>query len=333
MRSLHRTLFSGALAGALLVSVVACSSSSASGSSGPDTIRIETESLGSIALSTPTSDAGSESAGSSAGSGSAGSEAGESTSSSGASASSSGQQPKLITPGTLMVASMSDSKPNAYLDNGQWKGFDVDLITAIAKDAGLTVQIRAIDFSAMFPAIESGRFDIGAASSAGTVERQKIVGFSQGYLIGYLGVLTKKDSGITKDAASTAGKRIGLLQGSIQEGYAKKYMPKATVVTFPDNNSGVAALRSGRIDGYFLDYVVGAQYIAQDNSLHQPLSFPAFDLPAAFPIAKSNQGLRDLVNAGIEKQVKSGNYLKLYKQYFPGIPVPAQLPPYPLPKG
>jgi polar amino acid transport system substrate-binding protein len=329
MKSPHRRLVSGALAGALLIALTACSSSStSSGGSATDTLRTETESLGAIGMSSESTNAGSSPAMSDTVTSEAASEsAGAST------ATSSGEQPKLLTPGTLTVASVSDSKPNAYLDNGQWKGFDVDLITAIAKDAGLNVEIRAIDFSAMFPAIESGRFDLGAASSAGTVERQKIVGFSDGYLIGYLGVLTKKDSGITQDAASTAGKRIGLLQGSIQEGYAKKYMPDATVVTFPDNNSGVAGLRSGRIDGYFLDYVVGTQYIAQDADLHQPLTFPAFDLPAAFPIAKENQGLRDLVNAGIKKQVASGNYLALYKKYFPGIPVPKQLPPYPLPKG
>lgn len=238
---------------------------------------------------------------------------------------------KTLTPGTLLVGTQSDGKPNAYLENGQWKGFDLDLITAIAKDVGLKVEFRAIDFSALFPAVSSGRFDIGAASSAGTIERQKIVGFSKGYLIGYLGVLTKKNSGITKDPTSTAGKRIGLLQGSIQASYAAKDFPKATVVEFPDSNSGVAALESGTIDGYFLDYVAGQPYTKQHADLVEPLSLPAFDLPAAFPIAKSNTGLIAAVNAGLVKEVKNGTYLKLYKQYFPGIPVPAQLPPYALP--
>jgi polar amino acid transport system substrate-binding protein len=234
------------------------------------------------------------------------------------------------TPGTLLVGTMSDEKPNAWLENGQWKGFDLDLVTAIAKDIGLKVEFRAIDFSALFPAVSSGRFDIGAASSAGTVERQKIVGFSKGYLIGYLGVLTKKTSGLT-NAASTAGKRIGLLQGSIQESYAKKDFPQATIVRFPDNNSGVAALQSGTVDGYFLDYVAGIPYTKQHPELVQPITLPAFDLPAAFPIAKSNTGLVAAVNAALAKEVKNGTYLKLYKQYFPGIPVPAQLPPYALP--
>ncbi|SDO17304.1 amino acid ABC transporter substrate-binding protein, PAAT family [Nakamurella panacisegetis] len=302
------------------VLVAACGSSSTSTAASSDTSAPVAASLAAIsAVAAPASPAASISAG-------------PSSAQASAAPGSAAAVPAVTTqtPGTLLVGTVSDGKPNAYLENNQWKGFDLDLITAIAKDIGLKVEFRAIDFSALFPAVSSGRFDIGAASSAGTVERQKIVGFSKGYLIGYLGVLTKKTSGIT-NAASTAGKRIGLLQGSIQEAYAKRDFPKATVVEFPDSNSGVAALESGTIDGYFLDYVAGQPYTKQHTDLVEPISVPAFDLPAAFPIAKSNTGLIAAVNAAMVTEVKNGTYLRLYKQYFPGIPVPGQLPPYALP--
>ena len=307
------------------VMIAACGSSStpaAGSSAGAPPVAA---SLGAISAVGPASASGSTSAPGSASSG-----AGTSAAASSAAGSTTTSPIKTQTPGTLLVGTMSDEKPNAYLENNQWKGFDLDLITAIAKDIGLKVQFRAIDFSALFPAVSSGRFDIGAASSAGTIERQKIVGFSKGYLIGYLGVLTKKTSGLT-NAASTAGKRIGLLQGSIQESYAKKDFPKATVVEFPDNNSGVAALESGTIDGYFLDYVAGVPYTKQHTG-PGPADLPAgVRSPGCFPIAKSNVGLIAAVDSALATEVKNGNYLKLYKQYFPGIPVPAQLPPYALP--
>lgn len=239
---------------------------------------------------------------------------------------------KTITPGTLTVGTTSDSKPNAYIENGQFKGFDLDLTRAIAAKLNLKVEFSAIDFPGLFPAVASGRFDMGAASTAGTVERQKIVDFSDGYLGGYLGVLTKKTSGITKDNASTNGKRLGLLQGSIQEAYAKKFLPGATLVMFPDNNSGVSALESGRIDAYFLDYVVGTDYMAQHADLTQPIALPAFDLPAAFPMKKGNTALEAAVNKALVEVVKDGTWLKLYDQYFTKAPKPKDLPPYALPK-
>jgi polar amino acid transport system substrate-binding protein len=238
---------------------------------------------------------------------------------------------KTIKPGVLSVATMSDAKPNCWIENGVFKGFDLDLARAIGAKLGLTVEFAAIDFPALFPAVAQGRYDMGAASSAGTVERQKIVDFSAGYLGGYLGVLTKKTSGITQDNASTNGKRLGLLQGSIQEAYAKKFLSGATLVMFPDNNAGVAALLTGRVDGYFLDYVVGTDYIDQHPELVQPIALPAFDQPAAFPIKKGNTALEDGVNKSLDELVKDGTWMKLYLQYFTKAPKPTDLPPYPLP--
>jgi polar amino acid transport system substrate-binding protein len=241
-------------------------------------------------------------------------------------------QIKTLKAGVLSVGTVSDAKPNAWIENGQFKGFDLDLIKSIADRIGLKVEFRAIEFAALFPSVASNKFDIGAASSAGTVERQKIVDFSDGYLIGYLGVLTKKDSGITKDPKSTDGKRIGILQGSIQESYAKRDLPGATRVLFADNNAGISALQSGRIDGYFLDFVVGVDYIQQHPELQQPLALPAFDLPAAFPIRKGNTELKTAVNKAMKETVADGTYKRLYKQYFSSVPLPPKLPPYELPK-
>jgi polar amino acid transport system substrate-binding protein len=243
----------------------------------------------------------------------------------------SGSTIKTIKSGVLSVATMSDAKPNCWIENGVFKGFDLDLARAIGAKLGLTVEFAAIDFPALFPAVAQGRYDMGAASSAGTVERQKIVDFSKGYLGGYLGVLTTKTSGITKDNASTDGKRLGLLQGSIQEAYAKKFLPGATLVMFPDNNAGVAALQTGRVDGYFLDFVVGTDYIDQHPELVQPIAVPAFDQPAAFPIKKGNTALEDGVNKALGELVQDGTWMKLYTQYFTKAPKPTDLPPYALP--
>jgi polar amino acid transport system substrate-binding protein len=243
----------------------------------------------------------------------------------------SGSTIKTIKPGVLSVATMSDAKPNCWIENGEFKGFDLDLARAIGKKLGLTVEFAAIDFPAMFPAVAQGRYDMGAASSAGTVERQKVVDFSAGYLGGYLGVLTTKTSGITQDNASTTGKRLGLLQGSIQEAYAKKFLSGATLVMFPDNNAGVAALQTGRVDGYFLDYVVGTDYMDQHPELVQPIALPAFDQPAAFPIKKGNTALKEGVDKALGELVQDGTWMTLYTQYFTKAPKPTDLPPYPLP--
>ena len=92
-----------------------------------------------------------------------------------------------------------------------------------------------------------------------TDKRKETVDFSNGYLAGYLTVITTKTSGI-KDTNSLAGKRLGVVQGTLQEAYAVKNFTSANLVRFPDNNSAIAAVNSGSVDGHFLDYEAAKAY-------------------------------------------------------------------------
>jgi polar amino acid transport system substrate-binding protein len=123
----------------------------------------------------------------------------------------------LIQPGTVRVASLGDSKPYTFTDaQGNFTGFDVELFKDVAKRAGVdNVVFTGQDFSAILPAVANGQFDVGVAAIGITDKRKETVGFSEGYLAGYLTILTTKDSGI-KDAAGLSGKRLGVVQGSLR---------------------------------------------------------------------------------------------------------------------
>ena len=52
-------------------------------------------------------------------------------------------------------------------------------------------------------------------------------------------MLTTKASGIDS-SKDLAGKRLGVVQGTLQETYAAQHFPKANLVRFPDNNAAVS---------------------------------------------------------------------------------------------
>ncbi|MDQ0921548.1 ABC-type amino acid transport substrate-binding protein [Pseudarthrobacter sp. W1I19] len=159
----------------------------------------------------------------------------------------------LIQPDTVRVASVGDLKPYAFADaQGNYTGFDVELFKDVAKRAGVdNVVFTGQDFSAILPAVANGQFDVGVAAIGITDKRKETVDFSNGYLAGYLTVLTTKDSGI-KDVEGLSGKRLGVVQGTLQEAYAVKNFPTASLDRFPDNNSAIAAVNSGSADAHFL---------------------------------------------------------------------------------
>ncbi|HEY1105058.1 MAG TPA: ABC transporter substrate-binding protein, partial [Agromyces sp.] len=161
----------------------------------------------------------------------------------------------LITPGQIRVASLGDAKPYTFTDeSGEFTGFDVELFTDVANRMGYDdVVFTGQDFSGLLAAVANGQFDVGVAAIGITDERKQTVDFSDGYLAGYLTVMAAADSGIT-DEASLAGKRLGVVQGTLQEAYAVKHFTDTELVRFPDTTAAISAVNSGSIDAHFLDY-------------------------------------------------------------------------------
>lgn len=235
----------------------------------------------------------------------------------------------LISPGRISVASSSNLSPYAFTDsNGNFTGFDIQLFTDVAHHIGIKqVAVSSMDFSAILPSIVNHQYDVGVAAIGITPARKQTVAFSNGYLVGYLTVITSKSSGITKASAeSLAGKRLGVVQGTIQETYAEQHFPKATLVRFPDNNSALAALNSGTIDGDFLDYQTAKLYMKQYGVI-DALNVPSFNAPAGFAVAKGNKALVDALNKGLKAEMKNGTWETLYKKWFPGTPIPSMYTP------
>jgi polar amino acid transport system substrate-binding protein len=233
----------------------------------------------------------------------------------------------LIQADTIRVASLGDAKPYTFADaQGNFTGFDVELFKDVAHRAGVdNVVFTGQDFSAILPAVANGQFDVGVAAIGITDKRKQTVDFSDGYLAGYLTVLTTKDSGI-KDVAGLAGKRLGVVQGTLQEAYAVKNFPSANLVRFPDNNSAVAAVNSGSADAHFLDYEAAKAYQEQ-HGLVSVADIPSFDAPAGFAVAKGKDTFKDALDKGLASAMEDGTWKKLYQKWFPGSPMPEQYLP------
>ncbi|WP_414439646.1 substrate-binding periplasmic protein [Burkholderia sp. 22PA0106] len=240
-----------------------------------------------------------------------------------------------LTPGQLIAGVDANNKPYSYVDNGQMTGFDVELLRAIGAKLGLKVEFRAQDFAGMLPGVANRQLDVAAGSISITTERLKMVDFSEGYLTGLLSVATLPGSPITSDIASVKGKRIGVIQGTIEDTYSDSYIPGAQVVRFPNLNAGFLQLRSKYIDGYFIDktLAVGLQAKYPQMNLQDKLDISAVNLPAGFPMRKGNAKLEAAVNQAINALVADGTWLKLYKQFNPTYPTPTSLPPYAMKTG
>lgn len=235
----------------------------------------------------------------------------------------------LIDPGTISVGTMGDAKPYTFTQaDGSFTGFDVELFLDVAKRMGFDkdhVIFTGQEFSALMPSVANQRFDVAVAAIGTTDERKKTVDFSDGYLAGYLSVIASDES--LKDAAALKGKRLGVVQGTLQEIYAQKNFTGADLVKFPDNNSAISGLNNGSVDAHFLDYEAAKQYSERYPALKITANIPSFDAPAGFVVRKGNDAFREALNKGLHAAMEDGTWKTLYQKWFPGSPMPeAYLP-------
>ena len=102
-------------------------------------------------------------------------------------------------------------------------GFDVALAREIAKDLGVQLEIKDMDFDGLLAALASGNVDIVVAGMTPTAERRQNVDFSDIYYFAEHGILIRK-ADEAKYAASVESLKdavVGAQRGAIQVALAK----------------------------------------------------------------------------------------------------------------
>lgn len=228
---------------------------------------------------------------------------------------------------TLRVGTLSDSKPNAYQENGTFTGFDNELLKAIAAKENLKLEFVSTDFSALLGQVANGTFDIGSSAIAQTDARKKTVDFSAPYNYQALGIEAKETAGIT-DENSLAGKRIGVVQGTVSDNWLASNAPTAQAVRFPNDAAALSALKTGAVDGAVFDQATAEDYAKNNPDAKLKVTKAIVTtIPHGFAVRKGNTELIQKLNDGIKKVVADGTWVKVHDQFEPTAPVPAEFKP------
>ncbi|MEA2485075.1 MAG: polar amino acid transport system substrate-binding protein, partial [Actinomycetota bacterium] len=162
-----------------------------------------------------------------------------------------------IKQGVLTVGSCLDYSPFEYYKKGQLKGFDVDVVDAIAKNMGLKVQWVKSNFNTIFNAVSAHKFDMVAAASTITAQRKKIVNFSEPYYDALLSLTINKDKTPTIKSTDDLkkGDVVGVQKGTTSAIWAAQNLePKGIQIkSFTAAPDSMSDLESGRVIGVIND--------------------------------------------------------------------------------
>jgi ABC-type amino acid transport substrate-binding protein len=236
----------------------------------------------------------------------------------------------LQKPGTLTVGMTLQFKPQMYLDaKGKPAGYDVVLLKALAKQWGVKLDIKNLDFNGLIPGLVSKKFDMVSVGLSATPERKKSISFSRAY-VPYAQILAagaSDSTAATVAAWNTSDKTITSLQGSTAEQLVQKTFPNAKSASFPDQNAAFLEVATGRASGIVVENYLLAQFNKSNSKKLKEVPFakPLHVEYGSYGVQKGNMKLAAGLNAFLCEAQKSGLLGTAYKATI-GAPLPAMPP-------
>ena len=109
----------------------------------------------------------------------------------------------------LRVATCAGFEPTGFYRNGILEGYDIELSKRLAYDLGMQVKFIDMDFSALIPALKTGKADVILSNMTETEERAQSVDFTQSYfdsdivLVRYVTETAPEDKGFFESLAAS----------------------------------------------------------------------------------------------------------------------------------
>ncbi len=226
--------------------------------------------------------------------------------------------------GKLVLGTSADYPPYEFHAQIDGKdaivGFDVAIAEEIAKDLGVKLEIKDMDFDGLLAALASGNVDLVIAGMTPTDERRQNVDFSDIYYFAEHGVMIRKADAEAygSDAASLKDRMIGAQRGAIQVTLAKTRIkgvsddnaeaPHAQVKELGKLPDLVMELKNSKIDAIVAELPVAKAYLGANADLVLAgYTFKDDDGGSAVAVKKGETAFLAKVNETVARLKTSGS--------------------------
>jgi polar amino acid transport system substrate-binding protein len=221
----------------------------------------------------------------------------------------------LIEDGQLLVGTDAPYPPFEIgtPEEGNFTGFDKELMDAIAEKLGLEPTYQNSSFDTIFRDVASGQFDIVAAASTITPARSKVVTFSRPYYEAQQALVVPEGSDIAS-IDDLAGEVVGAQQGTTGQTVAEEDTDASEVRGFGKGADALAAVTTEQVAAAIVDQPFAADAVEKQGGIEIVEEIPTNEL-YGFPTAPDNP-LSDAVDEAIGELIEDGTMDELYQEYF-----------------
>lgn len=208
--------------------------------------------------------------------------------------------------------------PMEFVDeNGDIVGFDMDLIAAVAENAGFKYEVVNTGWDGIFAGLANGAYDAIISSVTITEERAKTMDFSSPYI--NAGQILIVPAGYTGGdmLSDFIGKKVGVQQGTTGD-FAVEDTAGINRRAYDDIGLAIEELVNGNLEAVVCDSVTAIDYVAANENFKGKLMIlgePFTEEEFGIAVKKGNDELLALLNDGLAQVISDGTQAKLVEKW------------------
>ncbi|MDQ2715741.1 MAG: ABC transporter substrate-binding protein [Chloroflexota bacterium] len=231
----------------------------------------------------------------------------------------------LINPGVLTVGSDTTYPPQEYINTGSGKavGFDVDIITEVAKRMHLQANVVTTGFNTIFDSLASKRFDVVISAVTISPDRQKKFDFVPYFSAGESLLVEKGNPLNLKTTADLCGKTVGVQDGTVEhtdlqaatKDCTSKGKPAINVTVLQDQTAVVQLLANKRVVATYQDSPVTDYYLKQNPGMFEVGGSVVNAAQEGIVVRKGDSAMLNAAQQAFNTMKSDGTYMQIINKW------------------
>ena len=219
----------------------------------------------------------------------------------------------------IVVATSPGYEPFEYEEDGELKGYDVDIWKEFEERTGIEVEWEYTDFSGLLGLLQSGKADVVAAQMSPTEEREESFIFSDP--VSYYGstVVVAEDNDEIKSVENLSGKVVGTGSRNNMQQSVEKMYPDGDVTFETYTSATLEAMLTdlvyGRIDAVLAQDIQTYMAMKSNEELKIKVLEPFQYSEGCLVMDKSNTELADAVNTFLADLREDGTLSEISEKW------------------